>query len=494
MRQGVGPLELRWRRLLDAAPQATAIDTPEGVWSRQAFEQLIHEQAQTLSDPAWGDCRVRPWMGWNAPALLAALLACERTGLVFSPLNWRLADEELIAQLRDAGASRVLGEGDWSGRARALTERLAAEAKGSLGASPAPADAFRGGDLMLVYTSGTTGIPHGAVHTATGMSANADAAIAVQGLGMHDCVLSVLPMFHVGGLCIQTLPALLAGARIRLHARFDAQAWLDDVAQSRPTTSRLVPATIRALLDHPGWPQADLSSLRFVNTGSSIVPIPLIEAFHARGVPVAQVYGSTETGPVSIALRPEEARQHPGRVGRPAPGISIRLVSPTSLLDVASGEVGEVWVRGLNMMRGYLRRSGDNGADTGLVDGWFRSGDLARQDAFGLYEIVGRSKDMIISGGENIYPAEIENLVEAMDGVAQCAVVGLPDPRWGEVPVLAVVPQVHATLDPAALASALQGRLARYKQPRRIVVMDDLPRTALGKVRKADLASALAGS
>jgi fatty-acyl-CoA synthase len=216
--------------------------------------------------------------------------------------------------------------------------------------------------------------------------------------------------------------------------------------------------------------------------------VALIERFHARGVPVAQVYGSTETGPVSIALRPEEATAHPGRVGRPAPGVTIGLVSPDTGREVQPGEVGEVWVRGANVMRGHLFPADA----TDFIDGWFRSGDLGRVDERGMYEIVGRSKDMIISGGENIYPAEIENLVVAFEGVADCAVVGVPDARWGEVPVLAVVARSGCALDPAALGAQLEGRLARFKQPKRIVVLPDLPRTALGKVIKPELAAQLA--
>jgi fatty-acyl-CoA synthase len=299
-------------------------------------------------------------------------------------------------------------------------------------------------------------------------------------------VLGVLPMFHVGGLCIQVLPALLAGGVLRLHARFDPQAWIEDVAGWRPTTSLLVPATLRAVVALPAWPGADLRSLEFVNAGSSVVPLTLIESLHRRGVPVCQVYGSTETGPFSIALRRDDALAHAGSVGTPAPGVAIRLVDAEGR-DVGDGDVGEILVSGDNVMRGYHR----DPANPSFRDGWFHSGDLARRGLDGFFEVVGRSKDMIISGGENIYPAEIENLVAELPEVAECVVVGLPDERWGEVPVLVVVAAAGRAPDERRIRDALAGRLARFKHPRDVIVVDDLPRTALGKVRKDALARRL---
>jgi fatty-acyl-CoA synthase len=341
-----------------------------------------------------------------------------------------------------------------------------------------PAPGHQAGDLMLVYTSGTTGEPKGAIHTAAAMQANVEAAIEAQDVDASTRSLAVLPLFHVGGLCIQVLPTLAAGGRVKLQPRFDADAWFDDVAGWRPTTSLLVPATMRALIEHPRWPDTDLSSLAFVNSGSQVVPRALIDVFHARGVPVCQVYGATETGPVTLALRLPEALAHPGSVGRPARGVELRLVD------------GEVQVRAPQLARGYHRLP----ADPAFAEGWFRTGDLARVDAEGFYEIVGRSKELIVSGGENIHPAEIEQLALADPAVAEAAVVGVPDPRWGEVPVLAVVPKAGTLIDEARLRAAFEAQLARFKQPRRIVTVAALPKTALGKLQRARLAEALGPS
>ena len=469
-------------------PHALALVCGDEALTRLQFAALIDAAATQLRDEGHGAGAFIGWLGLNSPQMLATLFACSRLGAVFVPLNWRLVPLELAAIARHAGLSTLKCSPEMAGLADAVTH---------IGIGRMPPAPAQSGDVMLAYTSGTTGQPKGAMHTQASMLANVAAALAVQGLSESDRVLSVLPMFHVGGLCIQTLPALLTGAVVRLHARFDPGTWLDDVAHWRPSTSLLVPAVMRALIEHPGFAGADLSSLRFVNSGSSVVPLPLIEAFHARGVPVTQVYGSTESGPVSIALLPDEARAHPGRVGRAAPGVQMRLVSArpadASQMDachadaqgaeVMPGQVGEIHLRAANLMRGYHREP----AGAGFVDGWFATGDLARVDAHGHCEVVGRVKDMIISGGENIDPTEIENLVAGWPGVAEAAVLGLPDARWGEVPVLVLTTLAGAVIDLEALQGHFRSHLARFKHPRRIELLDELPRTALGKVKKAVL-------
>jgi fatty-acyl-CoA synthase len=373
-------------------------------------------------------------------------------------------------------------------------EDLAARVLAAAPLTPGPAEGVRDGDLLLVYTSGTTGRPKGVMHNRAGMEANAVAAIAAQSLDARSRVLSVLPLFHVGGLCIQTLPALAVGAKVSLLPRFEPGAWFDAVERWRPTTTLLVPATMKSLIEHPRWATADLSSLAFVNSGSQIVPRALIDAFHARGVPVCQVYGATETGPVSIVLRPDEALAHPGMAGRPALGVRVRLAPVDgSACDGAGGAVGvvgEILLKAPNLMRGYHRSRPDD-APAFDAEGWFHTGDLAVRHADGFYEVVGRRSELIISGGENIHPAEIENLAAAFPGVAECAVVGLPDARWGEVPALVLVPRPGQRIDAAALQSLFDQRLARFKHPRRIVVAEALPKTALGKVQRAALADTL---
>jgi fatty-acyl-CoA synthase len=442
------------------------------------------------------------YLGFNRPEVLVLLFALARMGAMLLPLNFRLAPAEHHAILEHAEAKALIADPEFLAAAQVIATglpslRLVAMREsrpgwlswGALttgGAADVPASGQLDDPALLVYTSGTTGRPKGAVHTQAGLIWNAVNAIHCADLTSQDHVLTVLPMFHVGGLCIQTLPALYAGATVTLHPRFDPGRWLADVAARRPTLSLLVPATLRAILEHPGWAGADLSSLRAVYTGSSLIPDSLFPPFHARGIPLGQVYGATETGPVSICTRIEDTLRKAGSAGKAALHCDIRLVS-TDGADTAVGEVGEIWVRAPNVMRGYWKEP-DHPA---FRDGWFHSGDLARQDAEGFYWVVGRSKEMIISGGENIYPAEIENVLATCHDIREVSVVGIPDSRWGEVAVAAIVRRPSSALDEAGVLRLLEGKLARFKHPRRVVFVDALPKTALGKVQKGELLQAL---
>ena len=439
------------------------------------------------------------YLGLNHPDFIVFLMALARLGAIAVPLNMRLAPAELAAILENAGARLLLCDEAMRGAgaaaaamadvAIASATALAASGQGD-GAKPRSHQHLQGDDdspLLLVYTSGTTGKPKGALHTQANLLWNIQSAIAAQDINVHDHLLNALPMFHVGGLCIQLLPVLAAGGTVTLHARFDPAAWINDVAARRPTLSLLVPATLKAILDHPLWPGANLSSLRFINTGSSTVPRSMIDAVHARGVPVSQVYGATETGPVSIVLRPEHAVAHAGSTGKPALHVEVRLVRADGS-DAVTGETGEIWVRGKNVVAGYW----NDAQHPAFADGWFRSGDLAYRDAAGYYWVVGRSKDMIISGGENIFPAELENVLADCAQILESAVIGQDDAKWGEVALAVIVRKPDAALDESGVKQLFEGRLARFKHPRRVIFVDALPKTALGKVQKAVLKEQLA--
>ncbi len=447
------------------------------------------------------------YLGLNHPDQLVLLFALACLKAILLPLNYRLAQAELAHVLKDAEPTLILFDDLHAATAASLASvqvmqtvalaDLKTHGLSHVGLSIATADTFESREpiepidadpdlqdapVLLVYTSGTSGKPKGALHTQAQLLANCQIAVAAMELTDFDHVLTVLPLFHAGGLCIQTLPALYAGARVRLHARFDAGRWLQDVQRLRPTTSLMVPATMRAVLDHPAFASTDLSSLRFLGAGSSIVPTGLIDAFHARSVPVCQIYGATETGPASIILPCADAVQRAGSAGKPGLGVRVRLVSDTGT-DVAPGAVGEIAICAPNVMRGYWR----DPHNASFQDGWFRTGDLARCDADGFYWMVGRSKDMIISGGENIYPAELENILADCPQILEAAVVGQRDPKWGEVAVAVVVCQAGVSLSTTQVLQLFDGQLARFKHPRRVVFVAALPKTALGKVQKAQL-------
>ena len=410
------------------------------------------------------------WLGYNHPDMLALLFAAARLGAILVPLNWRLAAAEHAAILRDCTPRLLYCDAAFELQARKLGVLPGDwRDKGAPNLTGDDED-----DLLIVYTSGTTATSKGAVLQQRAVLWNGYNSMHAHDLRQDDHVLTALPLFHVGGLNIQTLPALLAGARVTLQPRFEPGAWLHDVVALRPTLSLLVPATLAAVIGHPDWAKADLSCLRLLNTGSMAVPASLIEAFHARGVPVGQIYGSTETAPVATALLRQDAMRKPGSAGKPAMHCEVKLVQ------------GEIWVRGPNVMRGYWN---DDAATAAALtpEGWFRTGDLARIDDEGYYWIMGRSKDLIISGGENVYPAELENVLADCPLIAEAAVVGMEDAKWGEAACAVVVRRAGAQLDQAAVLALFEDRLARFKHPRRIVFVDRLPKNALGKVQKSEL-------
>ncbi len=433
------------------------------------------------------------WLGYNHPDMLVLLFAAARLGAMLVPLNWRLAPAEHLWILRHAGAEVLV-----CGPGHELRGRdLAAQLPRLQPVAVAPAEdlphldalaAVEGDDrnphvdlstpLLVVYTSGTTGRPKGAVLTQEALFWNALNAVHMHDLGARDRVLTVLPMFHVGGLNIQTTPALYVGAEVVLLDRFDATRTLATIAAVRPTLTVLVPATMQALVDHPLWPSTDLSSLRMIACGSQVVPRHLLDAFNRRGVPAAQVYGSTETCPIAVYQRAEDALARPGSTGKPGLHVEMRLVDGRGR-DVPPGEPGEVLIRGPNVMYEYW--ADEEATREAFLDGWFRTGDVGRVDEHGDLWIVDRKKDVVISGGENIYPAELEAVLRSDARIRDAVVVGRPDPRWGEIPV-AVVVRADPALDEAAVLALFEGRLARFKHPRAVVFMDELPRNAMGKV------------
>jgi fatty-acyl-CoA synthase len=447
------------------------------------------------------------YLGLNRPEMLDLVFACARLGAMLAPLNWRLAAPEHLYILRDCGARALLAEPDFVAQCapmRAALPDMKAVAYDSPAAGWLAYDAFlaaaQGDDanphvdhacpLLLVYTSGTTGHPKGAVLTQGALFWNAVNAAHAHDLTSADHVLTTLPMFHVGGLNIQTLPALHAGATVTLHRRFDPAAGLRDIALRRPTITLMVPATMAATVRHPDFAATDISSLRLIMAGSSTIPEALIRAFHDRGVPVGQVYGSTETAPVAIYLRGPDARARVGSAGRPAVHCGIRIVDEAGN-DLPAGAPGEILVKGPNL---FLEYWGDPAATAAaLEDGWFHTGDVGHRDADGFIWIDDRKKDVVISGGENIYPAELENVLADCPDITEAAVVARPDERWGEVAVAVVVARPECGLDAAGVLALFDGRLARFKHPRDVVFVDALPRNVMGKVLKYELRERLRG-
>ena len=443
----------------------------------------------------------------NRTAYLELLLGAARIGAIAVPLNVRLAAPELRALFADCTPRVLCYEAEQAELAGAACApggfvppvQLAVGGvpdayEAALASAPAHADvaAVSPDDAMiLMYTSGTTGTPKGALlpHRKTLFnSLNAQLFFETR---TADRVLVPLPLFHSFGLNILALPALYAGAALVLERRFDAERVWELVGRLGITYLGGVPTMFRALHDALAVAPAgrfDLGTLRFLFTAGAAIPVDLIRAFEARGLVLKQGFGQTETS-VICCLDARDAIRKAGSVGRPVFHADVRIVATESLAGptdawrtCAPGETGEIVVRGPITMLGYWQRA-EATAET-LRDGWVRTGDLAVADAEGFVTLTGRARDLYISGGENVYPAQVEAVYLEHPAVREIAVIGVPDPRWGEVGRAFVVLADGAALDPDALASFGRERLARFKVPRDFVAIEALPRTVTGKVQK----------
>jgi fatty-acyl-CoA synthase len=477
----------RWlERHASFTPDKTAIAFADRSISYVALDRWASGLAAALAtDHGIGRGDRVAWLGLNRPETIALLFACARLGAILVPLNWRLAEAELAFIVEDCAPGVIACDETFGDTARAIAgARPMVSGDGLSDVLPdTPATQWPGtisDPLLVVYTSGTTGRPKGTVLDQYALLFNALNSLDMHAMTSHDRVLVVLPLFHVGGLNIQLTPALYCGATVHLHERFDPAATLTAIETARPDLLVLVPATMDALRHQPRWTDADLSSLRMLTTGSSVVPLELIQCFEDRGVSVIQVYGSTETCPIAAYQRPGEGRTLPLSTGRVALHSEVRLVDRDGHPVEGAGRDGEIQVRGPHVMRGYWNRPEETAAV--LKDGWFSTGDIGRFDAAGNLYFQDRLKRMIISGGENIYAAEIERVLHTIDGIQEACVVGRADEHWGEVPVAAIVPRAGMALSEDAIRQVLGRELARFKHPKAYHFVAELPRNAMGKV------------
>ncbi|RAJ62462.1 acyl-CoA synthetase (AMP-forming)/AMP-acid ligase II [Streptomyces sp. Amel2xB2] len=425
----------------------------------------------------------------NRVELVVILFAAWRLGAAVTPVNPALTADEAGFQIRDAGARVVVGE---AGAELVTLDVAALEGPDSTGVRQAGVDE---GDLgpavvddtalaLLIYTSGTTGRPKGVMLDHANVRAMVDMIVTGLGLGPRDHSLLILPLFHVNGIAVSVLSPLLAGGRATVAGRFRPETFFDVIERVRPTYFSAVPAIyarLTGLPEHDRRP--DTSSLRLAVCGAAPMPAELIERFEQRyGVPVVEGYGLSE-GTCASTLNPVAGPRKPGTVGLPLTGQRVELMDPQGRL-VTDGP-GEVVIKGPNVMRGYLGRPEETEAT--ITDGWLRTGDVGRFDDDGYLVLVDRIKDLIIRGGENLYPKEIENALHAHPAVLEAAVVGSPDPVLGEVPVavVALYPEARATAE--ELTAHCRERLAKVKVPVRITLVDALPKNPVGKIDKPAL-------
>lgn len=499
-------------------PEAVAVvDVAKGAAGRFTYRQLnarANRLAAHLRDRAGvrrGD-RVA-MLAQNGVEVLDAFFACGKLGAIFVPLNWRSHVREL-AEVMALTAPRVLIFG---GEHRAAAAALFAEPETPLvaglhldgeavAASVRWADVVTGGaeaaapravtnervseeDIVcLLFTGGTTG-PAKAAQISYRMIAWNTLNTVVHELARGDVTLTHTPMFHTGGLFVYTLPLLTLGGTVVIMQRWTAEDMLALIERERVTVLFCVPTQYQATLASPRFATADLSSLRFLTSGGAPLPIPLLHAYRAaHGVVFKQGFGMTEFGPGIFSLAAEEAERRAGSIGKPNYFIEARLVDDAGH-DVPADDpdaVGELILKGPSACSGYFRNP-EASRDAVDAAGWFHTGDLARRDADGFYYIAGRKKDMFISGGENVYPLEIERALYEHPAVAQCAVIGVADARWGEVGRAYVVRKPGAAATEAELIAHCAARLAKYKVPRSVRFVAALPMSAAGKILKREL-------
>ncbi|MEW2343872.1 acyl-CoA synthetase [Streptomyces griseoaurantiacus] len=499
LNQGIGSWPARRAR---KTPRRTAIVHEDTHLTYRDLHERVLRLAHALRalGVARGD-RVA-YLGPNHPSFLETLFATGVLGAVFVPLNTRLAAPELAYNLSDSGSTVLVHAAGHAGTAAAAGAEAPALHRITLG--PAAEDALGYEELlagapadpldepvgpdepcMIMYTSGTTGRPKGAVLSHANITWNSVNVLVDTDLAADEVTLVVAPLFHTAGLNMTCLPTLLKGGRVVLHGAFDAGHVLEAVAAHRVTYMFGVPTMYDAMAAHPRWRDADLSSLRSVSCGGAPVPARTIETYLARGLAFSQGYGMTEASPGVLFLDREEATAKAGSAGVPHFFTDTRVTAPDGG-PAAPGEKGEILVRGPNVMSGYWGRPADTAAAF-TEDGWLRTGDVARTDEDGYAYIVDRVKDMFVSGGENVYPAEVEDALLGHPAVRECAVIGVPDAVWGEVghAVVVLEPGADAGADGAEILGRLHGRLAKYKIPRTVAFVDALPRTASGKIVKS---------
>lgn len=441
----------------------------------------------------------------NQPEFIEILVGCNLLGAIFVPINTRLAEEEIAYILEDSNPVTFIWDSSLESKAKKAYHHVLNRKRSmfpiQIGGdsndvaqlfedwrdSHAPfsghCDMWEHDVALMMYTSGTTGRPKGAMITHSNVMWNALNISADFGGGTDDVILHTAPLFHITPLSILLFGLYFGGTSV-LQKNFQPVSALEAIQEHRVTFAFMVPAMWQAVTQVPHVDQYDLRSLRICPSGGAPCPQPVIEFFLNLGCTFFSAYGLTETSPCVLLLPSKYAQSKAGSVGMPVMHNEVRLVDDNDR-DIALGEVGEIVVRGRNVTAGYWNQPSKT--EEAMRGGWFHTGDLARQDEDGFYYIVDRKKDMIISGGENIYPTEVEQVLFRHPDIQDVAVIGVPDPKWGETVAAIVVPKADRQIKLENIRSFCDASLARYKMPTRIHMLDALPRNGVGKVSKVDL-------
>lgn len=492
----------RW--LTDRAggtPDRTAIDDRGVRIGYGDLEARARELAASLRRAGYGPGDRLATITGNSIDHVVVFFACAKAGIAMVPLSWRLSSRELSEALVHAAPALVAIEDEYLGVADDALARLEAPPPTTLlgttgieaavprrgdGRDAAPARAVRDDDpLLVIYTSGSEAAPKGVVLTHANCFWNNLALAGVAQLTADDVVLAVLPQFHVAAWNCQPLLAWWAGATVVLERSFQPRRVLQLLAERGVTAMMGVPTQYRLLIDDPGFDALARGRLRQALVGGATIPPALAARWADAGVPLTQGYGLTEAAPNVLCLPATESRAHPGAVGRPYPHVDVRVVDPDSGLELDGEATGELWVRGPSVFAGYLHDAEATGR--AMAGPWLRTGDIVHRDRDGVFRVVDRRKDIFISGGENVAPAEVERALLLHPAIADAAVVGVPDDVWGERGVAFVVRAEGAALGADEVLAHARAELAGFKVPVRVAFVDELPRSTIEKLARSRL-------
>jgi len=470
-----------------------AIIFKEKKWTYEKLNNLIIKTASFLQK----ECELKIgdricFYGPNNHEQIILLLAAAKIGIILFPINWRLANPEIEFQVNNSNPKFIFYHSLFEDNLQLLSfekkiQLIPVDRK--IGKNKALSVRRKKFDeieqikddnlpVLLVYTSGTTGKPKGALLNQKAIICNAKMSQHAHSLKVSDSVLIFLPLFHVGGLNILLLPTLLIGGTVVLQEKFELNDAIKFIEKYHITQIITVPTILDQMVNSNLWTEIDLSSLKAISVGSTNVPLSLIKSLHAYSIPTIQIYGATETGPMAIYQTIEDAFKTEGSIGKQGKNCLVRLVDQ-ELKNVAQGNPGQILIKGENILERYWED--ENSTKESIIDGWFLTGDVAKVDSDGNHWFVDRIKNVIISGGENIYPAELEILLSQNQNLVEYSIVGRKDEKWGEVPVIIAV-RKNVDVSSQEILEPFKGNVANYKIPKDVLFVESLPRNALGKI------------
>lgn len=423
----------------------------------------------------------------NNMELFAIMFACGITGLIYVPINYRLSEVEMDMLLKDSGATILLYDSQFTKIVKliSLKRKLRIDmTKSKVVTAPMMSTIQNTDAWLMIYTGGTTGKPKGVVLSHEAVNFNAMNTVISWGLSEDDKTINYMPLFHTGGINALSIPILMAGGTVVIGDVFDPEEALQATDKYQATISLFVPTMYQAMIEHPYFEQSNFTSMKVFLSGGAPCPPTIYHRFHEKELLFKEGYGLTEAGPNNFFIRPEVARKKIGSVGKSMLFNEVQIVKDDGTL-CGTNEVGELYVKGKHLFSIYWNRKEES--ESNLVNGWLKTGDLAKKDEDGDYYIIGRKKDMIITGGENVYPQEVEQCLVNNKMICEAAVIGIPDKKWGEKVVAIITVSDGTQFKEVEVKAYCKQHLGTFKVPKQFIIVDELPKTDVGKIDKQQL-------